>query len=104
MIETHKGALEPAFHQYLAEARHIDRAVHVPTAERARTDRGTCTGATSSAGATMEISWMTTTEAAAQLGVTARAIRARCNRGTLASELRGGRWQIDPHTIEGQRP
>lgn len=38
---------------------------------------------------------MTTTEAASVLGITDRAVRGRCERQTLTSEMSGGVWLID---------
>lgn len=42
---------------------------------------------------------MSTTAAAELLGTTARAVRARLERGTLAGRLAGGTWQVDAGAV-----
>lgn len=46
---------------------------------------------------------MTTTEAAALLGITDRAIRLACAHGRLPAEQAGGRWQINRADVDNYR-
>ena len=46
--------------------------------------------------ATQPAGWMTASEAAAAMGITARAVRTRCQRGQLAAQQIGGLWYVDP--------
>ena len=46
--------------------------------------------------------WLTTTQAAALLGVGERAVTKRLNQGQLEGEKCGGRWRVDRQAIELQ--
>ncbi len=46
------------------------------------------------------LEWMSTTQAADQLGVTDRAVRLACQLGRLAARQVGGRWQVSRAVLD----
>lgn len=48
--------------------------------------------------------WITSTQAAQQLGVTDRAVRKWCRNGRIPATRCGNRWLIQPHHVNLDRP
>lgn len=68
-----------------------------------RSDTGTETTATQT-NPQQSTTWITTTQAAQQLGCTDRAVRKWCSNGRIPATRCGGRWLIQPHHLKFQKP
>jgi hypothetical protein len=86
------GVIDPALAELLHEVERVGRAYR-------NSDHGTH-GIPAEEHVEMIDSWISATEAAKRLGVTTRAVVARCGRGTLPARLVAGRWLIDPIDLE----